>query len=164
MRDEDFSRLFDEHAEALFAYVAYRSGDRSMAEDVVGAAFERAYKARRRFNRRRGSERAWLYAIARNLMLDEIRRRDAERRAVERERSGARHSVGGIEAVEAQHDVQTALAALSEAEREAIALRFGADLTVPEIAEMTKLPLTTVEGRVYRALGKMRDHLEGERS
>jgi RNA polymerase sigma factor (sigma-70 family) len=164
MRDEDFSRLFDEHAEALFAYVAYRSGDRSMAEDVVGAAFERAYKARRRFNRRRGSERAWLYAIARNLMLDEIRRRDAERRAVERERSGARHSVGGIEAVEAQHDVQTALAALSEEEREAIALRFGADLTVPEIAEMTKLPLTTVEGRVYRALGKMRDHLEGDQA
>ncbi len=54
MRDEDFSRLFDEHAEALFAYVAYRSGDRSMAEDVVSAAFERAYKARRRFNRQPG--------------------------------------------------------------------------------------------------------------
>ncbi len=163
MRDEDFSRLFDEHAEALFAYVAYRSGDRSMAEDVVSGAFERAYKARRRFNRSRGSERAWLYAIARNLMLDEIRRRDAERRAVERESSGAQHTVGGIEAVEAHRDVQTALAALSEEEREAIALRFGADLTVPEIAKMTKLPLTTVEGRVYRALGKMRSHLEGDR-
>lgn len=162
MRDEDFSRLFDEHAEALFAYVAYRSGDRSMAEDVVGTAFERAYKARRRFNRRRGSERAWLYAIARNLMLDEIRRRDAERRAVER--TGEPHAVGGIEAIEAHRDVQTALTVLSEEEREAIALRFGADLTVPEIAKMTKLPLTTVEGRVYRALGKMRSHLEGNQA
>ncbi len=95
-------------------------------------------------------------------MLDEIRRRDAERRAVER--SGERHAGGGIEAMEAHRDVQTALTVLSEEEREAIALRFGADLTVPEIAKMTKLPLTTVEGRVYRALGKMRDHLEADQA
>jgi RNA polymerase sigma-70 factor (ECF subfamily) len=77
------------------------------------------------------------------------------------ERHGEEHAVGGIEAVEAHQDVQTALTVLSEEEREVIALRFGADLTVPEIARMMKLPLTTVEGRVYRALGKMRTYLEG---
>ncbi len=160
MRDEDFARLFDEHAEALFAYLVYRGGNRAMAEDVVSATFERAYRARRRFSRRKGGERAWLYAIARNLMVDELRRRDAERRA--RERSGEPEARGGIEAAEAHRDVQTALTALSEEEREVIALRFGADLTVPEIARLTKLPLTTVEGRVYRALGKMRSQLEAE--
>jgi len=52
-----------------------------------------------------------------------------------------------------------ALARLSEEEREAIALRFGGDLTVPEIAKVTGERLTTVEGRVYRALGKLRDEI-----
>ena len=52
------------------------------------------------------------------------------------------------------------MARLSDEEREAIALRFGADLTVPEIAKLTNERLTTVEGRVYRALRKLREHLE----
>jgi RNA polymerase sigma-70 factor, ECF subfamily len=49
---------------------------------------------------------------------------------------------------------------LSEEEREAIALRFGAELTVPEIARLTGERLTTVEGRVYRALRKLRETLD----
>ena len=48
---------------------------------------------------------------------------------------------------------------LSEQEREAIALRYGAEMTIPEIATLTGEPLTTVEGRVYRALRKMREQL-----
>ena len=47
----------------------------------------------------------------------------------------------------------------SSRRREAVALRFGADLTVPDIAKVTGEPLTTVEGRVYRALRKLRDEL-----
>jgi RNA polymerase sigma-70 factor, ECF subfamily len=57
--------------------------------------------------------------------------------------------------------VHRALGALSAEEREAISLRFGADLTVPEIAKVLGEPLTTVEGRVYRALRKLRDELGG---
>ena len=49
---------------------------------------------------------------------------------------------------------------LSDEEREAIALRFGADLTVPEIAKLTGERLTTVEGRVYRALRKLRKEMD----
>jgi RNA polymerase sigma-70 factor, ECF subfamily len=56
--------------------------------------------------------------------------------------------------------LQRALAELSEEERESVALRYGADLTVPEIAKLTGERLTTVEGRVYRALRKLRDLLE----
>ena len=56
-----------------------------------------------------------------------------------------------------------ALAGLSEEEREAVALRFGADLTVPEIARLQGEKLTTVEGRVYRGLRKLRGDLEPDR-
>ena len=55
--------------------------------------------------------------------------------------------------------IQRALTVLEPDEREAIALRYGADLTVPEIAKLTKLPLSTVEGRVYRGLRKLREEL-----
>jgi RNA polymerase sigma-70 factor (ECF subfamily) len=62
--------------------------------------------------------------------------------------------------VENRDELQRALAGLSEEEREAIALRYGADMTMPEIAKLVKEPLTTVEGRVYRALRRLREELE----
>jgi RNA polymerase sigma-70 factor (ECF subfamily) len=158
MRDEDFRQLYEANAQALFAYVAYRSGDRSLAEDVVATAFERAYRARRRFDPRKGSGRPWLYTIARNVLNDELRRREAERRAIER--SEVDRPSPESDAVEARRDVWAALETLSEEERESIALRFGADLTVPEIARLLEQPLTTVEGRVYRALRKLRSKID----
>jgi len=59
----------------VFAYVATMLGDHAAAEDVTALAFERAYRRRRTFDRRRGEERAWLFGIARNAALDELRRR-----------------------------------------------------------------------------------------
>jgi RNA polymerase sigma-70 factor (ECF subfamily) len=61
--------------------------------------------------------------------------------------------------VEHRDELTRALATLSAEEREAVALRFGAELTVPEIAKVLGEPLTTVEGRVYRALRKLREAL-----
>ena len=49
--------------------------DRAAAEDVTALAFERAYRRRRTFDRHRGEERGWLFGIARNAALDELRRR-----------------------------------------------------------------------------------------
>ena len=63
-------------------------------------------------------------------------------------------------AVEHRDEVQRALTILSDEEREAIALRFGADMTVPEIAKLLEQPLPRVEGRVYRSLRKLREELD----
>lgn len=165
MRDADFERLYAEHAEALFAFLAYRTGDRVLAEDLLADTFERVLRARRRFDRRRGSAKTWIYAIALNLLRDHARRRTTEARALERTHSVAVAGEGesaperALEGVEHRDTVGQALAGLSDEEREAIALRFGGDLTNPEIAKVTGERLTTVEGRVYRALGKLRDGL-----
>jgi len=56
--------------------------------------------------------------------------------------------------------VARGLAVLSDEEREAVALRYGADMTVPEIARLKGEKLTTIEGRVYRALRKLREELD----
>ncbi len=158
--EEDFERLYAEHAQGLFGFLVYRTGDRALAEDLVADSFERALKGRQRFDRRRASEKTWLYSIALNALRDHGRRRAAEGRALERHRPAAVPvAAGPDDAVEQLSDLERALGTLSEEEREAIALRFGADLTVPEIAKLRRERLTTVEGRVYRALRKLREEL-----
>jgi RNA polymerase sigma-70 factor (ECF subfamily) len=159
MRDDEFERLYAAEAQGLFGFLAYRTGDRGLAEDLLADTFERALRSRRGFDRRRGSPKTWLYAIALNLLRDHARRAAAEGRALER---AGPVPAGGAEmgdAVEHRDVVQRALTTLSPEEREAIALRFGAELTVPEIADALREPLTTVEGRVYRALRKLRGEL-----
>jgi RNA polymerase sigma-70 factor (ECF subfamily) len=159
MRDEDFERLYAAEAAGLFSFLAYRTGDRALAEDLLADAFERALRARRRFDRRRGTEKTWLYAIALNVLRDPARRTAAEARALERAHVPADDGPDPLTGVEERELLNRALAELSDEEREAIALRFGADLTVPEMAKVLGESLTTVEGRVYRALRKLRGRL-----
>lgn len=161
MRDERFERLYAEHAQALFGFLSYRTGDRVLAEDLLADTFERALRARRRFDPRKASEKTWLYAIALNCLRDHARRRSTEVRALEHMASGpSPGSTGELEEISDRDLISRNLAVLSEEEREAIALRFGADLTVPEIAKLTGEPLTTMEGRLYRALRKLREAMD----
>jgi RNA polymerase sigma factor (sigma-70 family) len=162
MRTEDFERLYNAHAGRLLGFLAYRTGDRALAEDLLADTFERVLRARRPFDRRKASEKTWLYTIALNLLRDRTRRRAAETRALERVAVGERGAVAEspVETIERRDSIEPALETLSPEEREAIALRFGADLTVPEIARLKREKLTTVEGRVYRALRKLRDRLD----
>jgi RNA polymerase sigma-70 factor (ECF subfamily) len=160
VRDDEFDRLYEEHAQPLFGFLVYRTGDRQLAEDLLAEAFERALRGRRGFDRRKASEKTWLYAIALNALRDHGRRRATEGRALER--VGASLSADdpvALGRIEQQDELGRALSTLSPEEREAIALRYGADLSVPEIAKVTKERLTTVEGRVYRALRKLREQL-----
>jgi RNA polymerase sigma factor (sigma-70 family) len=156
---QDFERLFEEHAQPLFGFLIYRTGNRNLAEDLLADTFERALRGRRRFDPRRGSEKNWLYAIALNLLRDHRRRREAEERALGRIDGGPPAEDRILETLADRDLMQGALATLSGEEREAIALRYGGDLTLPEMAKLTGEPLTTVKGRVYRALHKLREEL-----
>src|SRR6516164_8941607 len=70
-----FEALYRSSRGDVYAYVATLLRDHAAAEDVTALAFERAYRRRRTFDRRRGEEQAWLFGIARNAALDELRRR-----------------------------------------------------------------------------------------
>jgi RNA polymerase sigma-70 factor, ECF subfamily len=161
MRGERFERLYEDQAEPLLAFLVYRTGDRPLAEDLLAETFERVLRARRPFDPRRASEKTWLYSIALNLLRDHARRKAAESRAVERVVTvPPDEEPGAFELVDERDSLARALTTLSEEEREAISLRYGSDLTVPEIAKLTGEKLTTVEGRVYRALRKLREQLD----
>lgn len=163
MREPDFERLYETHAQALFAFLAYRTGDRVLAEDLLADTFERVLKSGKRFDRRKASEKTWLYTIALNLLRDHARRQQVERRMAE---IGATTPNSGsadpYAAFEARDAIGRALEKLSPEEREAVSLRFGGDLSVPEVAKVLGEPLDRVEGRVYRALKKLRAELGAE--
>jgi RNA polymerase sigma factor (sigma-70 family) len=161
MRSETFERLFEEHAERLFSFLAYRTGNRALAEDLLSETFERVLRSRQRFDPRRGSERRWLYTIALNLLRDHARRRTHEERALQHVDAGTplQESDPGLAAVEHRDELQRALVLLSDDEREALALRFGADLKLRDVARVLGEGESAVEGRIYRALRKLRDEL-----
>src|SRR3954468_9787113 len=89
MRDADFERLYNAEAGGLFSFLAYRTGDRALAEDLLADAFERALQGK--YNPRKGSAKTWLYSIALNALRDHLRRVEAEGRAYARVEIG----VGG---------------------------------------------------------------------
>ncbi len=160
MREADFEGLYEREAQGLFGFLAYRTGDRVLAEDLLADTFEKALRGRRGFDRRKASEKTWLYTIARNTLRDHVRRQGAESRALERSApAGEEDPADPFSDLGHRDEVARALAVLSAEEREAVALRFGADLTVPEMAKVLGAELTTVEGRVYRALRKLRKEI-----
>jgi RNA polymerase sigma-70 factor (ECF subfamily) len=164
VNDRDVEALYEAHAAGIFAFLAFRSGDRALAEDLLADTFERVLRARRRPSRKPAKDKAWLYTIALNALRDHARRAQVERRALASVATGAQDPPDRIEALAARDALLRAVATLSAEEQEAIALRFGADLTVPEIAAVLGQPLPRTEGRVYRALRKLRQELEAEHS
>jgi RNA polymerase sigma factor (sigma-70 family) len=160
MGDEGFDRLYAEQAQPLFRFLVYRTGDRALAEDLLADTFERVLRSRR-FNPGKATEKTWLYTIALNRLRDHARRIAAEKRALSRAAppDDSPDTRSSLSAIESRDDLSRALDSLSPEEREVVALRFGADLTMPEIAKLTTESLTTVEGRVYRGLRKLRKEL-----
>jgi RNA polymerase sigma-70 factor (ECF subfamily) len=161
MERDRFEQLYAEHAQPLYGFLAYRTGNPALAEDLLGETFERVLRARRSYDSRRASEKTWIYSIALNLLRDHARRAAAEQRALERSglARAAEESSQPLELVDEREAIMRAMATLSDEEREAIALRYGSDLTVPEMARALDEKHTTVEGRVYRGLRKLRSEL-----
>lgn len=144
----------------MFGFLVYRTGDRLLAEEIVSETFTRAFAARSRFDRRRATEKTWLYSIALNLVRDHARRSQSQERALDRVAAGGAASSDDLNVVDERLTLAAAMEALSAEEREALALRYGGDLTAPELAAALGEPLTTVEGRIYRGLRKLRASLE----
>jgi RNA polymerase sigma-70 factor (ECF subfamily) len=153
--DEAFDRLYSDHAAALLAFLTYQTGDRALAEDIVADTFERVLRGLSGWRGQSG-EKTWLYAIAMNRLRDLARRRGAEARALERVKSPGQAG-DDLGAIGDRDLLKRALQTLSEEERTVVGLRFGADLSLREIAELVGERQTTVEGRLYRGLRRLRD-------
>jgi RNA polymerase sigma-70 factor (ECF subfamily) len=160
--DLAFDRLYRSSRDDVYAYVASLLRDAAAAEEVTAAAFERAYRKRRRFDPERGEPRAWLFGIARNAALDELRRRgrQAELTAEPADLDGA-DAEASAERSERRLAVSAALEQLAPRERELIALKFFAGLGNAEIAQVLGIGESNAGTKLHRAMTKLREACDG---
>jgi RNA polymerase sigma-70 factor, ECF subfamily len=154
-----FDALFSACAADVHAYAISLLADRSAAEDVTALAFERLYRARSRLNPDRGTPRAWLFAIARNAALDELRRR-RRRSQLELDEGLSLEPPGSsdpLERLARRVTVRAALAALPLRERELVLLKFHGQLTNGELARALGISESNAGSRLHRALMRLRE-------
>ena len=159
---ERFESLYRTSRDDIYAYVVTLLRDPAAAEDITALAFERAYRRRRTFDRRRGDERAWLFGIARNAALDELRRRrrvaalvtDPEDAAEPEERRARGRD--GAEVALRRTAVESALAKLPAREREIVALKFHAGMSNAELARVLGVSESNAGTLLYRTMEKLR--------
>jgi RNA polymerase sigma factor (sigma-70 family) len=153
-----FERLYRSSRDDVYAYAAGILRDWAAAEEVTAAAFERAYRKRDRFDSSRGEPRAWLFGIARNAVLDELRRRGRQAElAAEPVDAAAQSAPEDVEQSERRLALSAALAKLEAAERELIALKFFAGLDNVEIGEVLEISESNAGTRLHRAMTKLRE-------
>ena len=164
MPSRDFSAVYDEHVWQVYGFFAYRMRCRSDAEDLTQLTFERALKSWSRYDPARAGVGTWLIVIARNLLIDHHRAdRSSRRQPLDDLDSGhdALVDMGKPPDLGLEPDLERALASLSSREREVIALRFGGELSGPEIAELMDLSLANVQQILSRSLRRMRAMIDG---
>jgi RNA polymerase sigma-70 factor (ECF subfamily) len=158
-----FAAIFDRHHQAIYRYLTRRLGS-SSAEDMTSEVFARAFDHRSRFDLERESARPWLFGIARNVLMNEHRRRVNDRASpVANMRQEVPDPADAVAwAVDARrHVVESGLtrtiADLHEDTREILYLFAFAELTYAEIAETLGVPLGTVRSRLARARAAIRE-------
>lgn len=158
-RDDELRRVYREHVSAVFAFFGY-SVSRETAEDLTASTFERVIRAWGGYDARRGPERAWVLAIARNLLTDHYRRQ-SHRNTVSTDEHpvllDALSSDDWIERRLTHADLHDWLEEIGQREREILALRYGSGLRATEIAAMTGLTSANVHQIVSRSLRKLRE-------
>jgi len=160
--------LIVEYQHRLLRYLLYLTGNRELAEDLFQETWMRVLMRGAQFN---GNSRfdTWLFTIARNLVIDLRRRRsmasleemceggDEERpfEVPSQDKTPFEH----LATCETGQLVADALLTLDPLHREVLVLRFHEEMSLEEIARITRAPLSTVKSRLYRGLAALKPHV-----
>jgi RNA polymerase sigma-70 factor (ECF subfamily) len=147
--------LHDEHSGALTRFVYRLTGDSALAQDVVQETLLRAWKHPHILEQSTGSARAWLFTVARNLVIDE-RRSAHHRHELTTGSVPERSSPDGIDAILDSWLVADALASLSEEHRVVLVQTYYLGRSVAETASSLGIPSGTVKSRMHYALRALR--------
>jgi RNA polymerase sigma-70 factor (ECF subfamily) len=152
----DWDAVYARELSRVFNYFRYRGFERTLAEDLTSATFEKAWRGRDRYRPERAAAGTWLLAIARNVATDHLRR---PRREVPLEDASARDETTPETEALADADrrrLATLLAALPAREQELLALKYGAGETNRAIARLVGLGESNVGTILHRALAALR--------
>jgi RNA polymerase sigma-70 factor (ECF subfamily) len=151
---EAFGRLFDRYFDLIYRFFWYRCKDRMLSEDLTSETF---FKALRQLPHFEGGDEdflPWLYTIARNTLVDRMRKKQEE--PVEIVENDLR-TENPYHQVELRMDVWMLLSQLSEQQRQVVQLRFIDDMPVKEIADMIGKSESATKSILYRALKQLKE-------
>jgi len=157
-----FETLYRRYARPVFGLALRRLGDRGRAEDAVQETFVSIWRAAGTYRPERGPGAPWLYAVARNAIVDRSRVRTEPAVEPPDEPTLEAGPPDRAELAWTQWRVHRALEELSEPEREVIALAYWSGLSQSEVATKLGIPLGTVKTRTRSALQRLAATLEGE--
>ncbi len=149
--------MYRDHAAAVWRYARSRLPSDADADDLTSDVFDRALRSAARYDEARGNPRMWLMGIARHAVADWYRRRAPEDPTGHvPERPAEDEPAARALRAETAGEVRALLVHLSDREREAVALRFGAELSAAEIGELLATSTTGARMLVHRAVIKLR--------
>ncbi len=165
---EVLDRLIVQYQYRLFRYLFYLTGSRVNAEDLFQETWMRVLEKGHLYDGKSRFE-TWLFAIGRNLFIDQVRRKSPVSLDQMMDSDDVRADLPACEATQQTERVlreeesalvAAALSRLPAHHREVLVLRFQEDLALEEIAGIVAAPLSTVKSRLYRGLEMMRQALE----
>lgn len=158
-----FEDLYRRYARPVFGFALRRLGDRGRAEDAVQETFASIWRSAGSYKPDRGPGAPWLYAVARNAIVDRARAKsDTPTELLEEQPDESAGPADQAEQSWVAWRVHRALEELPEREREVIALAYWSGMSQSEVAEFLNLPLGTVKTRTRAALAHLATLLEEE--
>src|SRR5437870_2509188 len=163
---EALARLYDSYGALAYSVALRVLGDPGRAEDVVQDCFLKLWNNAERFDARRGSLRTWLITAVRNRSIDFLRGRGAHEREELELQPDLAESHGSdpwreVSLSLERAAVRQAVSSLPAEQRQAVQLAYFGGYSQAEIADMTKVPVSTVKGRMRLALEKLHSYLQG---
>jgi len=160
---EAFEIIYGRYVRSVFGLALRRIGDRGHAEDAVQEAFTAIWRSASTYRPERGAAGGWIYTVARNAIVDRLRRNgpsvDAGLPELASEEPGPAQQA---EDSDVAFRVHRALEELQPREREVIELAYWSGMSQSEVAEYLHLPLGTVKTRTRSGLARLATALEGE--
>jgi len=159
---EAFEQLYHRYVRSVFGLALRRLRDRERAEDAVQETFTAVWRSAGSYRPERGPAAPWLYAVARNAIVDRMRARTEPPGELPETASGEPGPAERAETSYVAWRVHRALEELPSREREVLELAYWSELSQSEVAEFLDIPLGTVKTRTRSALARLADALEGE--
>lgn len=160
--EQAWAEVYSRHVEQIYAYIYFRVGDRSTAEDLAADVFVRAIAGIQKYQYRGTPLLAWLYRIAHNVTADY--RKSAAKRATQETAElpeEIEHNVDALGMLDERNDMMQAIRSLTDDQQQVIILRFYGGLSNAQVAQVVNKPETAVKALQARGLRSLKRMLSG---
>jgi RNA polymerase sigma factor (sigma-70 family) len=159
---QSFSALYDQYFPRVYNYFRFRCNDRETADELVSQVFERLFIQLPRYRADRGSFDAWLFTMARNILTDHFRAKKMDNISWDSLTHEPYNDSPESQVIiqETRAELLSAIEKLDGRSRDLIGLKFGAQLTNRQIAELSHLSESNVAVILYRAMTRLREFLQ----